>query len=692
MCRMNMLLITTLLIMEFVFIAFRGNAISPTLASMLLGAATGAGCAIRSRFTKTIVLLAIGCALIMAWHIIFTADLVLSALLAILAFQTGCVMAEYLRSRRMEPTADLRESGWLRYLPASAIAMVFFAFKGGYPVPLLVSGGAGTAMLFVTVLLVDAGDHRDWMRRENPVTARARRHRWLVLILLTSIILALATLITPGLYAGWKTIEHVSFSQLRHRSEGKRHQVVRSRAPQASTAQPAERTKFTLETGADIGIPEFILRFHDDSHIRKERIYVRLTAYDTFHNGMWTNSTYREVTRYDADDGRRDGRISLSASIGQAIPYTIYSQPLPGLRLPCLAGTAALYLPSIVEAAEGTFRAPITNLPFRFALVALAQPAIWETCDTNNLAVAEMPARYLAASDTASDAYWQNRASTITGKENNAGIIVDQLLAYSRTISNIPSSASAADDSRFDSYHANAYGTNGIKATALVFMLRSRGIPARYAVGFCPSGYNYKDDIYLFDYNDPHAWAEISVKDIGWVVVDPDTPPPPAVVLFDADSPPLALENYPDLARLMSSLSISAFASRLRALLGFSPILSLCLVVFIAVLFIIRQQRRRMTTNVEHYHGIHGKGRTPDFFLMFCRHFAWHGVPYRVGLTPLEYLALLKRHNLVAEEWDDIIQYLYNIAYRKQPRHFLFEFRTKMRIWRLSHAHETRTD
>lgn len=61
-------------------------------------------------------------------------------------------------------------------------------------------------------------------------------------------------------------------------------------------------------------------------------------------------------------------------------------------------------------------------------------------------------------------------------------------------------------------------------ASAMVLMLRTRGIPARLATGFLGADYNPLEDYYVVRQSNAHAWVEAYLPDRGWTVFDP-TPP-----------------------------------------------------------------------------------------------------------------------------------------------------------------------
>ena len=57
-------------------------------------------------------------------------------------------------------------------------------------------------------------------------------------------------------------------------------------------------------------------------------------------------------------------------------------------------------------------------------------------------------------------------------------------------------------------------------ATTMVMMLRSQGIPARFAVGYTP-GQQVDDNEWVVRGLNSHAWVEVYFEDVGWVRFDP---------------------------------------------------------------------------------------------------------------------------------------------------------------------------
>jgi hypothetical protein len=61
-------------------------------------------------------------------------------------------------------------------------------------------------------------------------------------------------------------------------------------------------------------------------------------------------------------------------------------------------------------------------------------------------------------------------------------------------------------------------------ASAMTVMLRTMGIPARYATGFLPGQFNDVGGDYIVRASDAHAWVEAYFPGYGWITFDP-TPP-----------------------------------------------------------------------------------------------------------------------------------------------------------------------
>lgn len=99
-------------------------------------------------------------------------------------------------------------------------------------------------------------------------------------------------------------------------------------------------------------------------------------------------------------------------------------------------------------------------------------------------------------------------------------------------------------------------------ASAFVFLMRAAGIPARVVTGYQGGEMNPLSDYFMVRQSDAHAWAEVWLRNRGWLRIDPT-----AVI------PPERIESQRDLARIAPSIArelmASSWGSRLLRQLGF---------------------------------------------------------------------------------------------------------------------------
>jgi hypothetical protein len=85
-----------------------------------------------------------------------------------------------------------------------------------------------------------------------------------------------------------------------------------------------------------------------------------------------------------------------------------------------------------------------------------------------------------------------------------------------------------------------------------------------------------------------------------------------------------------------------------------------------------------------------GADSAASFFRLFCRCFAAYGCRIRRGQTAREYLNELKRRRLLANEFDDLVDYLYAVCYAGQVRSMDRErdMMRRVKAWRRRHPRE----
>jgi transglutaminase-like putative cysteine protease len=89
-------------------------------------------------------------------------------------------------------------------------------------------------------------------------------------------------------------------------------------------------------------------------------------------------------------------------------------------------------------------------------------------------------------------------------------------------------------------------------ATAGALCARALGIPARIAYGWAGGTYYESSNLFVFRAREAHAWTEVLIDGIGWVVMDCTPPasignsqpaPPDASPLTDMQQPEQATED-----------------------------------------------------------------------------------------------------------------------------------------------------
>lgn len=94
---------------------------------------------------------------------------------------------------------------------------------------------------------------------------------------------------------------------------------------------------------------------------------------------------------------------------------------------------------------------------------------------------------------------------------------IGSTVSYNLGADPTPSTADPADHLLFESRQ----GWCEPIATAMVVLLRSVGIPARFVTGFQPGARQILSGQYVVRGSDAHAWVEVFIPDVGWTAMDP---------------------------------------------------------------------------------------------------------------------------------------------------------------------------
>ncbi|MCK6628376.1 MAG: DUF3488 and transglutaminase-like domain-containing protein [Anaerolineae bacterium] len=196
-------------------------------------------------------------------------------------------------------------------------------------------------------------------------------------------------------------------------------------------------------------------------------------------------------------------------------------------------------------------------------------------------------------------------------------------------------------------------------ASAMIVMLRSLGIPARFAVGFAQGTFNAEQNVYQVVNADAHSWVEVYFPQYGWIEFEPTAsqpgiirptgdasvagaPFPAAPNLDDIPGPrerPERLEDLleeaPDVSTAPFTLDIPWVGAQIsvsRAVINWAAILSGA--VLLTALAVGGLWWRRQTQPT---------GDSLKLYQRMLRLAAWMGAAIRPWHTPYEHAALLQR-------------------------------------------------
>jgi transglutaminase-like putative cysteine protease len=262
------------------------------------------------------------------------------------------------------------------------------------------------------------------------------------------------------------------------------------------------------------------------------RLYWRARAYDSYDGGQWLSASPRsfpfdpfdEPISFPVEEARFFGAFEFSTNSNIS---TLFSppQPLWASRpgqvemTPNPDGTADLSAfrasPGLSPGETYTVQASVTE-----ATVAELRAAGTEYPDW----VVE---RYLQLPEDITQRTRDLAAEIGAGLDNpyDIALAVTQYLRqnieYSETVPAIPARQEAVDWFLFDLQQ----GFCNYYSTAEVVLLRSLGVPARWAVGYA-RGERLENGTYYVRQRDAHAWPEVYFPDLGWIEFEPTASQP----------------------------------------------------------------------------------------------------------------------------------------------------------------------
>lgn len=594
---------------------------------------------------------------------------------AAVLLQSGCLCGAGMARRQAGVFAGVAYGAFA----ALALLPVWIAYRTGALVPHAV----GTILLILLVLLLDRVEAEVWPAKAVRVPGGTSILRpVIVLAVAASALLAAGLAVRPVTVAAetartaWSGIA-ARFAQEDSGDAGP--------AGEGLVGDSDEVDLSRSHRGRGRGAPRFhvVVQGNDALHrVCNRPLYLRFAAADTYEGQKWWTSFPRKRRVYDRADGANDGKVVIAPPDAETVTYTVYTRAFVSGLLLGIPSVNAVHLPVVDRHTNDALSSPLTDNVLRCAYTMTSSPVVWADVRQARPVLSRVPAECSYIAEGPHTDAIRAEAERVAGTVAGPAEIIDRLLAHFSshfTYSLAPQNTADRDALENFVFHSRE-GDCRLFATALALMLRSRGVPARLVVGYAGGEFHEDQGLFSFYQQDAHTWVEVPFEEQGWVSVDPTPPqltaPKPAPA---SGSPTVPLASYPQLAELLDNARLGGGVGRRGS--RYPGGLSLCILaglVFAAGIILLA--RTAGTRSGARARGSIARTPPPGFYAHFCRHFAKGGQPRRPGRTPREFLDRLKHTGRVADEFDDMIEYLYDISYKGGTRRAEFEREVKRRI------------
>lgn len=270
-----------------------------------------------------------------------------------------------------------------------------------------------------------------------------------------------------------------------------------------------------------------------DNAPKDTRFYWRARVYDTYVNGQWISSSHSEnfdPAKQVVLPEENNRWLGSFVFVSAGTISTLFSPPQP--LWTSQSGEIDLSKNPDGSLDLASFRA---SPPLRAGDVYQVQAYL------SNASIAQLRAAGSSYPTWVTDRYLQlpttitprtrqlaqDLTKNIENPYDKVAAITNYLrnnITYSETVPDQPSKQDSIDWFLFDIKQ----GFCNYYASAEVIMLRSIGIPARWAVGFA-QGEKLSNGTYLVRERDAHAWPEVYFPKLGWIEFEPTASQPSLV-------------------------------------------------------------------------------------------------------------------------------------------------------------------
>ncbi|MCX8238754.1 MAG: transglutaminase-like domain-containing protein [Akkermansiaceae bacterium] len=328
--------------------------------------------------------------------------------------------------------------------------------------------------------------------------------------------------------------------------------------------------------------------------------------------------------------------------------------------------------PTLRETAPDTFRLPAASAEsnsFRYQATSL--PFSFDKISTPVTAGSSPAPEYLTLpEEPILRAKIQNLATSFGLPSRNSLLKLRQTLRtrfqYSLEIS-LPDEADPLDSFLFK----NRIGYCTHFATATAILTRAMGFPSRIAFGWSGGRYFKGPNLFVFRAREAHAWAEIYLKDHGWVIFE-TTPPSRDEGTASVADP----DELPPLEDFKNGMTPSDSKSDLEPLLKGATWLGIAAAIALIVALILR--RPAIATSAQSP-ALNFLPDPPHYLSAFRQACQAHGLPMPPGRTLRAHLQAITAPGFTQE----LLHYHYAVQYNDEPRNRSTEKKllNQLRTW-----------
>ncbi len=257
-------------------------------------------------------------------------------------------------------------------------------------------------------------------------------------------------------------------------------------------------------------------------------LYLRSLALSVYENNEWLPSSQDGFWTKDDEDGKKDGRVTLSKDTTQSVHYTVFAPQADGNTLLTLPGLQQVDAPKVYVLPDAWYQIQDTG-NIRYG--ARSEPRIWGRFPAEKLKPANPGLGYLKVPEgRLGDELKQLKDQIFKLQQSPQDCIpaLQQFLhdhyTYSTTVEN------KNNLNPLENFLLNERkGYCDLFATSAALLLRKVGIPTRLGFGYMAGDYDAKTGLTTFRQLHAHSWVEVMLEGEGWVICEftPQVAPAP---------------------------------------------------------------------------------------------------------------------------------------------------------------------